>query len=172
MNGHLFLVGFMGAGKSSVGRLVAGRLGLSFVDLDERIEAREGTPVAELFRRDGEQAFRVLETDALQALSTEDPSVVACGGGIIVLDENRRALKRLGRVVYLVVDAAEALARIGDTATRPLLSGPSGTMAATSLLGARKSLYAAVADVTVDTVGRTAEEVADLVIAATGGEEV
>ncbi|MDP2401129.1 MAG: shikimate kinase, partial [Actinomycetota bacterium] len=109
---------------------------------------------------------------ALQALSTEDPSVVACGGGIIVLDENRRALKRLGRVVYLVVDAAEALARIGDTATRPLLSGPSGTMAATSLLGARKSLYAAVADVTVDTVGRTAEEVADLVIAATGGEEV
>ncbi|MDZ4177770.1 MAG: shikimate kinase [Coriobacteriia bacterium] len=171
MTGHLFLVGFMGAGKSSVGRLVAERLGLSFVDLDERIEAREGKPVAELFQDRGEQAFRELESDALDALSAEEPSVVACGGGIIVRDSNRRALKRLGRVVYLAVDAAEALARIGDTATRPLLSGPSGTMAATSLLRARKSLYAAVADATVDTVGRTAEEVTDLVIEAAGGED-
>jgi shikimate kinase len=171
MTGHLFLVGFMGAGKSSVGRLVADRLGLSFIDLDGRIEVREGMPVAELFQDRGEQAFRELESDALDALSAEEPSVVACGGGIIVRDSNRRALKRLGRVVYLAVDAAEALARIGDTATRPLLSGPSGTMAATSLLRARKSLYAAVADATVDTVGRTAEEVADLVIEAAGGED-
>ena len=76
-------------------------------------------------------------------------------------DANRSALKRLGRVVYLKVSAGETLARVGADGTRPLLSGPGGVLAATSLLEARESLYAAVADISIDTVGRTAEQVAD-----------
>lgn len=169
MTHHLFLVGFMGAGKSSVGRQVAERLGVPFVDLDERIAAERGATIREIFETGGEKSFREVERDALIALQSEPPSVVACGGGVVVRDENRGALKRLGTVVHLKVDAAEALARIGDTSTRPLLSGRGGAMAATSLLVARESLYAAVADVVVDTTGRGIDEVAAAVLDEVAG---
>lgn len=170
MKGHLFLVGFMGAGKSSVGKVVAEKLGMPFVDLDEVILSASGMPVKEIFESRGEEAFRALETEALLKIESAAASVVACGGGVVLAPANRETLKRAGKVIYLKVDAAEALARIGDTSTRPLLSGPSGTMAATSILQARKSLYAAVADHVVDTRGRSIEEVASLIAEAVSGE--
>ena len=157
---HVFLVGFMGAGKSTVGHLVAEQLGRPFVDLDARIEQASGRPVTELFETDGEEAFRALETEALDALAGATPSVVACGGGVVVRNANRATLKRLGYVIFLRVSAGETLARVGDDETRPLLSGAGGLLAATALLEAREALYTAVADATVDTVGRNAEEVA------------
>jgi len=160
---HVFLVGFMGAGKSTVGKLVASDLGLPFVDLDERIEAAEGRPVAEIFAGEGEPYFRAVESRVLRDLAEEPDSVVACGGGVILDDANRAMLKRLGTVVYLEVTAGEALARVGGADTRPLLAGGGGAMAA-SLLRAREALYRAAADVTVDTVGRDARSVADRVM--------
>jgi shikimate kinase len=166
---HLFLVGFMGAGKSTVARLLAERLGRPFVDLDEVIEASAGGSVRGIFEERGEDAFRELESEALNSLESAEPSVVACGGGIVVRDANRSELKRLGHVVYLKVSAGETLARVGADGTRPLLSGPSGVLAATRLLEARESLYAAVADVSIDTVGRTAEQVAAQVATAIEG---
>lgn len=169
MTHHLFLVGFMGAGKSSVGRKVAEHLGMRFVDLDERITAESGATVSEIFETGGEEMFRDIERDTLIALQDEPPSVVACGGGVILRNENRRVLKRLGTVVYLKVSAAEALARIGDTSTRPLLSGKGGATAAMALLAARESLYEAVADVVVDTTGRGIDEVAAAVLEEVSG---
>ncbi len=157
------LIGFMGAGKSRVGAALAEKLGLDFVDLDRLIEQREGSPVTELFARGGESAFRDAEHAALQSLIAHTPAVVACGGGIIVRDENRALLRQLGRVVYLAVSAAEALARIGDTSGRPLLAGDSARLAP-QILGARLSLYRAAADYIVDTGGRTPREVLDEVI--------
>lgn len=167
--GHLFLIGFMGAGKSTVARLVAERLGLVAVDLDEMIEQRAGRSVTEIFDRDGEDAFRDLETEALSALSALPPRVVACGGGVVLRPENRALLKRLGTVVHLTVTADVALARIGDVSTRPLLAGPSGTLAATRLLEARERLYRSVADLEVDTVGRSPDAVADAVVETVRG---
>lgn len=158
---HVFLVGFMGAGKSTVGKMLAEKLGRPFVDLDARIEAAAGARVREVFEKIGESGFRRLERDALESLESQEPAVVACGGGIVTVDENRSTLRRLGVVVYLQVTSGEALARIGDVASRPLLAGPSGTLAATSLLAAREGLYRSVADVTVDTSGRTAVQVAE-----------
>jgi shikimate dehydrogenase len=157
---HLLLIGFMGAGKSTVGRLVAERLGLPFVDVDTLVERSDGRSVREIFDADGEPEFRALETIALESLESRPASVVGCGGGVVLSDANRTLLKRLGTVVYLRVTAAETLARVGDDHTRPLLAGAGGALAASRLLEAREALYAAIADVVVDTVDRTPEEVA------------
>ena len=92
------------------------------------------------------------------------PSVVACGGGVVLSDANRLTLKRLGALVYLRVTAAETLARVGDDGTRPLLAGAGGALMAGRLLEAREALYLAVADAVVDTVDRTPEEVAEQVV--------
>ncbi len=166
MVGHLFLIGFMGAGKSSVGRLLAADLGVPFIDLDESITTQAGRSIPEIFESEGEEAFRQLETEALLSLQDSTHSVVACGGGVVLAAANRGTLKRMGTVLYLKVDAAEALARIGDTSTRPLLSGPAGAMAATSLLAARECLYEALADKVVDTRGLSIPEVAQSALKA------
>jgi shikimate kinase len=163
---HVFLIGFMGAGKTTVAHLVAEQLGRPRIDLDDAIEARAGRSVREIFEDTGEDAFRELESAELEALAHTPPSVVACGGGIVLRDANRLALKRMGLVVYLKVSAGEMLARVGDDGTRPLLSGPGGVIAATRLLEARESLYSATADITIDTVGRSAANVAADVVAA------
>lgn len=163
---HIFLIGFMGAGKSTVGRMLAARLRLPFVDLDVRIVEGAGREIVEIFDAEGEQGFRYRESGALAALAHEPSSVIACGGGIVLADENRRLLKETGRVVYLKVSVDEAIARIGDTTGRPLLeSGDAGAMAAT-LLAARETLYRAVADVEIDTGGLDPDAVASTVFDA------
>ncbi len=168
---HLYLVGFMGAGKSSVGRRVAGRIGTPFVDLDGLIEQQAGIPIAQIFSSQGERAFRELESSALRSIAQAPPMVVACGGGAVISDENRVLLKSTGTVIYLKVDAAEALARIGDKSTRPLLSGAGGATAATSILASREALYSAVSDSTVDTAGLTVEQVVDRVMQLIPGKD-
>lgn len=168
---HVFLTGFMGSGKSTVGRLVAERLGRPFVDLDARIEQRTGMRISQLFQSAGEEGFREAEHEALAAAVQGPASVIACGGGVVLRDENRRLLKRLGTVVYLSVTAEEALARIGDAADRPLLAGDARGIAP-RILEARLSLYRATADVTVDTTGRTVEHVADEVVRQLSGTAV
>jgi shikimate kinase len=162
---HVLLIGFMGSGKSTVGSLVAERLGRGFVDLDERIVQNQGRSIAAIFAEEGEAGFRVAESTALREISEMAPAVVACGGGIVLDDANRSALGRLGLVVYLKVSAEEALARIGDTEGRPLLAGGGVAMAAT-LLRSREALYEATAGVVVATSGRTPAQVADEVVAA------
>lgn len=159
---HLFLTGFMGAGKTTVGRAVAGLLGRPFIDLDEAIEKREGASVTALFERIGEQGFRDAEHAALTALAGEPDAVVATGGGVVLRDDNRIALRAAGTVVYLAVTPAEALARLGGADDRPLLAGR-GIAAATEILAARLALYEATADHVVDTGGRAVAEVADAI---------
>lgn len=155
--GHVFLVGFMGSGKSTVGALLADTLGVPCVDLDALVEERRGGSVREIFERDGEAAFRQAEHEALEAVIDGPPAVVACGGGVVLSDENRSLLAGAGTVVYLRVSADEAIARIGDVTGRPLLAGAPGMAGA--LLRSRESLYEAVADLSVDTEGLTPAEV-------------
>lgn len=164
---HLFITGFMGAGKSTVGRLVAERLGRPFADTDAVIEEREGLSVGALFEARGEEGFRLAEHAALEWLASQGPHVIATGGGVVLRPDNQALLKRAGTVVYLSVTPEEALARLGDAGDRPLLAG-GGLGAARSILDARLALYRATADHVVETTGRTPAEVADAVLAVLG----
>jgi shikimate kinase len=166
---HLFLVGMMGAGKSTVGALVARRLEIPFVDIDADVEARAGATVADVFERDGEPAFRAMERDAL-AESARDPhpSVIAVGGGAVLDAANRDAMRSEGSVVWLRASAATLAARVGDGTGRPLLSVPGGSdeAAIDGLLARRAALYAEVCDAVVDVDRREPEEVCTAVLDA------
>jgi shikimate kinase len=166
---HLVLVGLMGAGKSSVGRACAARLQRPFVDVDELVEATARRPVGELFATDGEAAFRALERTALaDACAAPEPSVIACGGGAMVDAENRRTVRARGCVVWLTADAQTLADRVGAgraRAHRPLLASDDPPVATLERLASlRAAAYEAAAHATVDTGGRTVDEVADAVL--------
>jgi shikimate kinase len=161
------LVGPPGAGKSTVGKLLAERIGVSFTDVDDLIVARAGRSISEIFVTDGEPAFRELEEAEVAAALAGCTGVLALGGGA-VLSERTRALLRGRRVVFLSVGMAEGVRRTGLSTARPLLAGvnPRATFAA--LLDARLPLYREVATVEVTTNGRSPDEVAEDVLAALG----
>ncbi|HLV81034.1 MAG TPA: shikimate kinase [Chthonomonadaceae bacterium] len=163
--GNLILIGFMGAGKSTVGKLCAAHLGYAFVDSDAVIEAHAGCSVAQLFAARGERAFRRLERQALAALSARPGVVIATGGGAVLDADNVALLRARGRVVLLLASPEAVLARVGEAATRPLLAGaldPRSRIAA--LLAERDAAYRRAAHHCVDTLQRTPEQVAEDVV--------
>lgn len=167
MADHLVLVGMMGSGKTTVGRRVAQRLGRPFLDSDAQVEARTGRTVAEIWRADGEPAFRKLETEALaDALANEEPSVIAAAGGVVISDENRRLLKdHAGTVVWLRARPEILAGRARHGTHRPLLDeDPVGTMR--RLEEARRPLYEEVADSVIDVEHLSPGGVVDRVLGA------
>lgn len=169
---RILLVGMMGAGKSTVGRLLARELGWEFRDVDEEVEEESGLSVAELFSRRGEPAFRELEERALEScLAGDADGVVSVGGGAVLSESNRARLAGAGTVVWLRARPETLADRVGDGAGRPLLSGgPERAVQRIERLARdRAALYDAVADVVVDVDGSSAPEVVDRVLAARRG---
>jgi shikimate kinase len=155
---RLVLVGPMGAGKSTVGRILAERWGVGFRDTDDDVEAAAGRTISDIFVESGEDHFRALERTAVGRALAEHDGVLAVGGGAVMAESTRTALAG-HRVVYLRVGLADAAARVGLGTSRPLLLGNvRGTMKA--LLEERSPVYEAVAVAVVDTDGHTPDEVA------------
>jgi shikimate kinase len=163
----LALVGSRAAGKTTVGRLLAERLGWSFLDADRELEARAGRTVAALFAERGESAFRDLEEQVLGDLTARPRLVLATGGGAVLRATNREALRRFGFVAWLDAPAHILADRLrADPTERPALTA-AGTLAEVAdVLAARAPLYRSVADAVIDTTGRSPEQVADAVIDA------
>lgn len=148
---NLVLVGPMGSGKSSIGRRLAERYGLAFVDADREVEARAGASVAHIFDREGEAGFRVRERAALAELLAAHRCVIATGGGAVLDPDTRQLLRARGFVVHLHVDPAQQLLRLARDRARPLLARPDREAVLAQLAQARAPLYAEVADLRFDT---------------------
>ena len=164
----ILLVGMMGAGKTTVGRLLAERLGWPYLDSDEQVVERTGRTVPELFAERGEAAFRAEEKQALaDAVAAAGPAVVSVAGGAVLDPENRQRLEQGGTVVWLRAPVGTLAARVGSGEGRPLL-GDDPAAALRRLEAERRPLYAALAEVVIDVDRLTPEEAAEQILEAVG----
>ena len=150
-NGNIFLVGPMGAGKSTIGRLLAKTLGLRFLDSDREIEQRTGASIPMIFEYEGEAGFRKREAEILATLTAMSPVVLATGGGSVIPPESQRLLRQRGFVVYLQCVVDKQFERTHKDSNRPLLNTDNPKARLEELFKARDPLYQAVADFIIDT---------------------
>ena len=160
MTRSIFLIGPMGSGKTAVGRALASRLEVPFVDSDAEIESRTGVDIAYIFEREGEEGFRVRERDVIDALTQRPGIVLATGGGAVLLPENRERLAARGTVVLLDTTVEQQLSRTRRSRHRPLLAGTDRRARLQELAAVRDPLYREIAAITVRTDGRAPTAVA------------
>jgi len=160
---HLYLIGNMGSGKTTVGKLVAERLGLPFYDLDQWIEQATGLTITELFAQQGEARFRDLESCALAEVACLPQAVVATGGGVVLRETNRVLMRRTGWVIYLCASSETLWQRLQHTTDRPLLRTKSPYETLQTIVQTREPLYQE-ADWVIDTDTRSPEEVAEAIV--------
>jgi shikimate kinase/3-dehydroquinate synthase len=151
MSGSIFLVGLMGSGKTTIGRALAKKLNMRFIDSDHEIEARTGATIPVIFEVEGEASFRQREADVIRDLSALDDIVLATGGGAVLLPENRAFLKSRGTVVYLRTGITQILQRTGKDKNRPLLQTPDPRKRLEEMSRQREPLYREVADIVIET---------------------
>ena len=164
---RLYLVGMMGSGKTTVGRLVATKLGWAHVDSDEQVCARTGRTVREIFEADGEAAFRAEESAALRQATEEPPApaVVSVAGGAVLDAGNRKLLRETGPIVWLRAPAAVLAGRVQAGADHRPLLGDDPEAALDRLDGERRPIYTELADLTVDVARRNPSQIADEIVA-------
>ncbi|MBA4064295.1 MAG: shikimate kinase [Isosphaera sp.] len=170
---RIILVGTRGTGKTTVGRLLADRLGWHFADNDDRVEAAAGMSIADIFRTEGEPAFRDREAAALRELCTRDRLVLATGGGAVLRPDNRLLLRAAGFVAWLTASPETVWERVSrDPATaarRPNLTAAGGLAEARAVLAAREPLYRELAHHAADADGPSPDAVADAILKAWSG---
>ncbi|RKZ80298.1 MAG: shikimate kinase AroK [Gammaproteobacteria bacterium] len=149
--GNIFLVGPMGAGKSTVGRQLARTLGRDFYDSDKEIEKRTGVSISWIFEMEGEEGFRAREQKVIEELSDLKNIVLATGGGAVLAEENRRVLRSRGHVIYLSASVEQLMRRTAKDKSRPLLQTENPKQQIADLLALREQLYLDVADIELRT---------------------
>ena len=158
---NIYLIGMMGSGKSTVGKILAEKMELLFIDLDSEIEKTGGKSVSEIFNQDGEDQFRKLESEELKQYSE---SVVACGGGIILDEENRQYINENGVAVLLTASMEELSHRLSDSGNRPLLADDNTEEALTKLWLERQLHYLNTADFTIETDGKNPKQLTEIIL--------
>lgn len=161
---NIILIGFMGAGKTTVGKLLARERQMQFVDTDERIEEEQGRSIPEIFSGEGEPYFRDLETALLRRMQEDtERCVISVGGGMPVREENRKLLRALGCVIYLSATKETILERVKNDGSRPMLSGGDLKERVERLMRERETLYRQAAHIEVRTDGRSVRHVIQII---------
>lgn len=164
LQGHIFLIGFMGVGKTSTSRELSRLLSVEEVDTDAMIVEQEGKEIADIFAENGEEYFRRTETALLDTLKEHSPCIVSCGGGMVMREENVRKMKEQGRIFLLTATPETIFEHVKDSTDRPLLNGNMNIPYIAELMEARSPKYQAAADVTIETDGCSPEQVAQRLI--------
>ena len=161
---NIFIVGPMGSGKSTVGKIISDEMFLSFFDTDEEIESRTGASIDWIFDLEGEDGFRKRESDILNEMVEKNSIVLSTGGGIILSDNNRELLSSRGTVFYLSTPILTQVERTAKDKDRPLLKDGDPEKILTKLHNEREALYEMVSDYVVDTENKSSKEVASEII--------
>ena len=170
---NIVLIGFMGSGKSSVGKKLSYKLKEPFIDSDSLIEKRAGCSITQIFADKGEYAFRDIETKCIRELTEKKPGfIISTGGGMPLREENRKLLRKIGSVVYLKAEPETIYERIKDDTSRPLLRSEDPQKKIREMMNERSSIYEEAADITVITDGKSCREIADEIAAAVGIEPI
>lgn len=159
--GNIFLIGFMGAGKSTVAKCLCRMMKRDLCEMDEMLVERAGMPIAEIFEKYGEEHFRKMETQLLIDLQQEKHVIVSCGGGAVMREENVSYMKECGQIVLLTAEPETIYERVKHSTNRPILNGHMNVDYIRELMEKRKSRYEAVADITIATDGKTITDVCE-----------
>ena len=165
---HIFLIGFMGCGKSTNAACLAEMTGAKQVEMDQMIVENEGMSIADIFKEKGEAYFRELETDLIKSFAGVEPTVISCGGGAVLKEENVRLMKESGKIVLLTAEPETIYERVKDSTERPVLNGNMNVGYIEELMEKRRPKYEAAADVKVATDGKTAEEICGEILEVCG----
>lgn len=161
---NIYLIGFMGTGKSTVSQYLAKYFAMETVEMDQEIAQREGKSIPEIFAEQGEEYFRNLETKLLVQLEKRENTVVSCGGGTPLRQCNVDIMKRTGKIVLLLADAETILERVKDSHDRPLLENNKSTEFIQSMLDKRMGIYRKAADFVISTDGKKIDEICNELI--------
>ena len=164
MKYNIYLIGFMGTGKSTVSRSLASLLGYEEIDTDEQISRQQSQSITEIFEKQGEQVFRELETALLLELAEEKHKIISCGGGMAMREENVALMRKNGSVVLLTAEPGTILERVKQDKGRPVLNGNMNLEYIGSLLAQRNPFYQAAGDLVVATDGRSPDEISKEIV--------
>ena len=165
---HIFLIGFMGCGKSTNAACLAEMTGARQVEMDQMIVENEGMAIADIFKEKGEAYFRELETDLIKSFAGVKPAVISCGGGAVLKEENVRFMNECGKIVLLTAEPETIYERVKDSTERPVLNGNMNVGYIEELMEKRRPKYEAAADVTIATDGKTSEEICEEILSICG----
>ncbi|TDJ05884.1 MAG: shikimate kinase [Deltaproteobacteria bacterium] len=160
---NIYLIGFMGAGKTTIGKFLSQKLNYNFVDLDLHIEKEQGISISEMFEKHGEKYFRDAETESLRKFSEKSNQIISTGGGIVIKDENWQIMRNRGVSVYLKSSIKTLFNRVKHKSTRPLLNVENPFEKAKELFSSRESLYEK-SDIIIDREGLEPGDVADAIV--------
>ena len=161
---NIFLIGFMGAGKSTVARELKKQLEMNYVEMDQLIVEQRGMAITDIFEEYGETYFRNLESNVLIELQKRKQTIVSCGGGIVVREDNKDHMKKNGRVVFLTATPNTVYERVKNSTERPILNNNMNVEFISQLLEKRRTLYEEAADITVATDGKSVSEICDEIV--------
>ena len=165
---HIFLIGFMGCGKSTNAAYLAEMTGARQVEMDQMIVENEGMAIADIFKEKGEAYFRELETELIKSFAGVKPAVISCGGGAVLKEENVRLMKECGKIVLLTAEPETIYERVKDSTERPVLNGNMNVGYIEELMEKRRPKYEEAADVTIATDGKTSEEICEEILVICG----